>query len=73
MADAHERPRDAERRMTTIDDELAAMRGELVSEVNIAAAPANIADLWERLAPPSLRRSTSGAISGFVWTRRPAR
>jgi site-specific DNA recombinase len=43
--------RDAERRVTEIDVELATLAGELVDEAEVAAALADSAALWDCLAP----------------------
>ncbi len=51
VLDAHERIRDAERRATEIDDELATLEGELVDEAEAAAALAGFDGLWDCLAP----------------------
>lgn len=51
LLDAHERIRDAERRATDIDDELATLEGELVDEAEVAAALAGFDAVWDSLAP----------------------
>ncbi len=51
LLDAHERIRDAERRATEIDDELATLEGELVDEAEVATALADFDVVWENLAP----------------------
>lgn len=51
LADAHDRIRDAERRVTQIDDDLAALDGDLIDERDIAAALVNFDALWGCLAP----------------------
>ncbi len=51
LADAHDRIRDAERRVTEIDDELATLDGELVDETEAAAALADFNVVWDCLAP----------------------
>jgi site-specific DNA recombinase len=51
LADAHDRIRDAERRLTEIDDELAALAGDLVDEAEVATALADFDAVWECLAP----------------------
>jgi site-specific DNA recombinase len=51
LLDAHDRIRDAERRVTGIDDELATLEGELIDEAEVAAALADFDALWDCLAP----------------------
>jgi hypothetical protein len=51
LADAHDRIRDAERRVTEIDDELATLAGDLVDEAEVAAALADFDAVWDCLAP----------------------
>jgi site-specific DNA recombinase len=51
LADAHDRIRQAERRVTEIDQELAALQGDLVDEAEVAAALADFEALWDCLAP----------------------
>jgi site-specific DNA recombinase len=51
LVDAHDRIQDAERRVTEIDDELAALNGNLVDEAEVAAALDDFDALWECLAP----------------------
>ncbi len=51
LADAHDRIRNAERRVTQIDDELATLAGDLVDEAEVAAALADFDAVWDCLAP----------------------
>jgi site-specific DNA recombinase len=51
LADAHDRIREAEHRLTAINDELATLEGELVDETEVAAALADFDALWDCLAP----------------------
>jgi site-specific DNA recombinase len=51
LADVHDRIRDAERRVTEIDDELAALEGDLVVEDEVVAALADFDAVWDCLAP----------------------
>ena len=51
LVEAHDRIRDAERRVTEIDDELAALDGDLIEEPEAAAALANFDAVWDCLAP----------------------
>ena len=51
LVDAHDRISDAERRVTEIDDELAALNGNLVDEAEVAAALGDFGALWDCLAP----------------------
>lgn len=51
LADAHDRIRDAERRVTQIDDELATLDGDLVDDGEVAAALADFDAVWDCLAP----------------------
>lgn len=51
LADAHDRIRDAERRVTEIDDELAVLGSDLLEERDVAAALADFDAVWECLAP----------------------
>ena len=49
--DAQDRVRDAEQRVTQIDDELATLAGDLVDESEVAAALADFDAVWAALAP----------------------
>jgi site-specific DNA recombinase len=51
LATVQECVRAAERRLTEIDNELIALRGELVEEAEVAQALAEFDQLWEALAP----------------------
>jgi site-specific DNA recombinase len=51
LVDAHDRIRDAERRMTEIDDELAVLTSNLVDEAEVAAALGDFDTVWDCLAP----------------------
>jgi site-specific DNA recombinase len=51
LIDAHDRIHDAERRVTEIDDELAALNGNLVDEAEVAAALGDFDGVWDCLAP----------------------
>ncbi len=51
LADAHDRIRDAERRVTEVDDELATLDGDLVDEAEVVAALADFDAVWDCLAP----------------------
>lgn len=51
LANAQECVRAAERRLTEIDNELIALRGELVEEAEVKKALAEFDQLWETLAP----------------------
>jgi len=51
VADAHDRIRSAERRVTAIDDELATLDGELVNEAEVAAALVDFDAVWDCLSP----------------------
>lgn len=51
LLDAHDRIRDAERRVTEIDDELATLEGDLVDEREVTATLADFDALWDCLAP----------------------
>jgi site-specific DNA recombinase len=51
LADAHDRIREAERRTTEVDDELATLDGELVDETEATAALAEFSNLWDCLTP----------------------
>jgi site-specific DNA recombinase len=51
LVDAHDRIRDAERRVTAIDDELVALNGSLVDEAEVAAALADFDAVWDCLVP----------------------
>lgn len=50
LVDAHDRIRNAERRVTQIDDELATLTGDLVDKNEVATALANFDALWDCLA-----------------------
>ena len=56
LADAHERIRDAERRVTEIDCELATLAGDLVDECEVAAALSDFDAVWDCLAPSEQAR-----------------
>ena len=49
LADANDRIRDAERRVTEIDDELATLDGDLIDEAEVAEALADFDALWDCL------------------------
>jgi len=51
LTDARDRIRDAERRVTQIDDELTALAGELIDEGEVTAALADFDAVWDCLAP----------------------
>jgi site-specific DNA recombinase len=51
LADAHDRIRDTERRLTQIDDELATLTGDLIDRDEVATALADFDALWDCLAP----------------------
>ena len=51
LADAHDRIREAERRVTEIDNELATLDADLVDEAEVAAALADFDAVWDCLAP----------------------
>ncbi len=51
LADTHDRLREAERRVSEIDSELAALDGDLVDDAEVAAAMADFDAVWDSLAP----------------------
>ena len=51
LADVHDRIRNAERRTTQIDDELAILTGDLVADTEVTAALADFDAVWDCLAP----------------------
>lgn len=51
LADAHDRIRAAERRITQIDDELATLEGDLIDEREVATALSDFDAVWDCLAP----------------------
>lgn len=51
LADAHDRIREAERRVGEIDAELAAVFADRVDEADVAATLAEFAGMWDCLAP----------------------
>jgi site-specific DNA recombinase len=51
LADIHDRIREAEQRVTQIEDELATMDGALVDEGDVAAALADFDGLWACMSP----------------------
>ena len=51
LVDAHDRIHNAERRVTEIEDELAALNGNLIDEAEVAAALTDFDAVWDRLAP----------------------
>ena len=51
LVEAHDRIREAERRVTQIDDELATLEGDLIDEREVATALADFDAVWDCLAP----------------------
>ena len=51
LADAHDRIRDAERRVTTIAEELATLDAKRIDEAEVATALADFDAVWDCLAP----------------------
>ncbi len=51
FADAHDRIRDAERRLTEVDDELVGLQDNLVEESEVAAALVDFDAVWASLTP----------------------
>lgn len=51
LADAHDRIRNAERRLTQIEDDLAVLDRDLVDEAEVTAALAGFDAVWDRLSP----------------------
>lgn len=51
LADAHERIRVAEQRMTEIENATGTLRGELVNEAEVTEALAEFGSVWDALAP----------------------
>jgi len=51
FVDAHDRIGNADRRVTAIDDELAALNGNLIDEAEVAAALGDFDAVWDCLAP----------------------
>ncbi len=49
LADANDRIRDAERRVTEVDDELATLDGQLIDEAEVAETLADFDALWDCL------------------------
>lgn len=56
LAESQDRIRDAERRVTEIDDELASLRNGVVDEVEVANALEDFDQLWEVLSPKERAR-----------------
>ncbi len=67
LADAHDRIRNAERRMSEIDAELATLAGDLVDEVDVAAALADFDAVWECLAPREQARVIELLVEQVVY------
>ena len=51
LAEAHDHIRDAERRVTEIDDQLITLDGDLIDEVEVATALADFDAMWDCLTP----------------------
>ncbi len=51
LAETQERIRNAERRLTEIDNELITLNGELLDDATVGEALANFDDLWQALVP----------------------
>jgi site-specific DNA recombinase len=51
LADAHDRIHEAERRVSQIDNELAALDGDFVDEAEVAAALVDFDAVWDCVAP----------------------
>jgi site-specific DNA recombinase len=51
LVDAHDRIREAEQRVTEINNELATLDGNLIDEAEVAATLADFDAMWARLAP----------------------
>jgi site-specific DNA recombinase len=67
LLDAHDRIRDAERRVTEIDDELATLEGELIDEAEVVAALADFDAVWDCLAPREQARVVELLVEGVVY------
>jgi site-specific DNA recombinase len=67
VVDAHERIREAERRVTEIEDELAALDGDLVDEAEVAAALADFDAVWDCLAPREQTRVIELLVDQVVY------
>jgi site-specific DNA recombinase len=67
VLDAHERIREAERRVTEIEDELAALDGDLVDEAEVAAALADFDAVWDCLAPREQARVIELLVDQVVY------
>jgi site-specific DNA recombinase len=51
LADLQERLRTTQKRLSAIDEEIAALRGQIISETEVAERLANFDAVWEMLAP----------------------
>jgi site-specific DNA recombinase len=56
LAESQDRIRDAERRVTEIDDELASLQEGVVDEIEVAGALGEFDQLWEVLSPKERAR-----------------
>ncbi len=70
LADAHDRIRNAERRISEIDDELATLAGDLVDETDVAAALSEFNAVWDCLAPREQARVFEPLVEQVAYDRR---
>jgi site-specific DNA recombinase len=67
LADAHDRIRNAERRLTEIEDERVALDGALVDESEVTTALGDFHTLWEALAPVEQARVVEMLLDGVAY------
>ena len=67
LADAHDCIRDAERRISQIDDELATLEGELIDEREVTAALTDFDAVWDCLAPREQARVIELLVERVVY------
>jgi site-specific DNA recombinase len=67
VADVQDRIREAERRVTHVDDELAKLAGDLVDEADVEAALAEFDAVWDCLAPRERNRIIELLIEQVVY------
>jgi site-specific DNA recombinase len=67
LVDAHDRIRNAERRLTEIEDELVTLDGALVDESEVATALGDFHTLWEALAPVEQSRVVEMLVDGIAY------
>lgn len=67
LTDAHDHICDTERRVSSIDDELAVLDGDLIDEPEVAAALADFDGVWDCLAPREQARTIELLVEQVVY------